>query len=58
MLKMFLENMINKKRDTLDNIMQKLDIFFAGNRITEQEYTELQNLALDILKIEKVEVIV
>ncbi|MEG0282621.1 MAG: hypothetical protein RR662_05535 [Clostridia bacterium] len=56
MLRMFLENLINKKRDTLEDIMCKLDIFFAGDRITAEDYTELQNLAIDIYKTEEEEI--
>jgi len=39
------KRMIEMKNYTSkEELQNKLDVFFLGNRITEQEYTELKNM--------------
>ena len=39
-------NLLNKKfYDTKDEAIEKLDVYFAMNRISEEQYTELALLA-------------
>ena len=52
-------NLINKKfYDTKDEAIAKLDVYFAMNRISEEEYAELALLAETVyeLTIEETEV--
>lgn len=46
-------NLIEKKfYKTKDEAIEKLDVYFAMNRISEEEYTTLTLLAEEIYKIE------
>lgn len=38
------KTLIQKNRYEKDDMTQKLDIFLLGNRITEEQYTELVGL--------------
>lgn len=49
-------NLINKKfYDTKDEAIAKLDVYFAMNRIGEEEYAELALLAESVYEPEKIE---
>ncbi len=49
-------NLINKKfYDTKDEAIAKLDVYFAMNRISEEEYAELALLADSVYEPEKIE---
>lgn len=49
-------NLINKKfYDTKDEAIAKLDVYFAMNRISEEEYAELALLAESVYEPEKIE---
>ena len=49
-------NLINKKfYDTQDEAIAKLDVYFAMNRISEEEYAELALLAESVYEPEKIE---
>lgn len=49
-------NLINKKfYDTKDDAIAKLDVYFAMNRISEEEYAELALLAESVYEPEKIE---
>lgn len=44
-----MENLINKKfYDTKDEAIAKLDVYFAMNRISEEEYATLALLAEEV----------
>lgn len=44
-----MENLINKKfYDTKDEAVAKLDVYFAMNRISEEEYATLTLLAEEV----------
>lgn len=44
-----MKNLINKKfYDSKDDAIAKLDVYFAMNRISEEEYAELALLAEDV----------
>lgn len=44
-----MENLINKKfYDTKDEAVAKLDVYFAMNRISEEEYATLALLAEEV----------
>lgn len=44
-----MENLINKKfYDTKDEAVAKLDVYFAMNRISEEEYATLELLAEEV----------
>lgn len=44
-----MENLINKKfYDTKDGAVAKLDVYFAMNRISEEEYATLALLAEEV----------
>ena len=44
-----MENLINKKfYDTKDEAIAKLDVYFAMNRISEEEYATLTLLAEEV----------
>lgn len=51
MLIEFLEKLINKKRYTRELIENKLNVFYAMNKITDEEYSNL------ILKVDEVYVV-
>lgn len=49
-------NLINKKfYDTKDEAIAKLDVYFAMNRISEEEYAELALLAESVYEPEKID---
>ena len=48
-------NLITKKYySTMDEAIQKLDVYFAMSRITEEEYSELVLLATETYQAEMV----
>lgn len=44
MLFKVLKNLINNKYYTREDIQDRIDVFMAYNRITEEQYAELMNL--------------
>ena len=44
MLFKVLKNLINNKYYTREDIQDRIDVFMAYNRITEEQYMELMNL--------------
>lgn len=49
-----MENLINKKfYDTKDEAIAKLDVYFAMNRISEEEYATLTLLAEEVYALQE-----
>lgn len=44
MLFKVLQNLIKNKRYSKEDIQDRIDVFMAYNRITEEQYAELMNL--------------
>ena len=50
MLFKVLQNLIKNKRYSKEDIQNRVDVFMAYNRITEEQYTELMNLIDEVYK--------
>ena len=50
MLFKILQNLIKNKVYTKEDIQNRVDVFMAYNRITEEQYTELMNLIDEVYK--------
>ena len=50
MLFKILQNLIKNKVYTRKDIQDRIDVFMAYNRITEEQYTELMNLIDEVYK--------
>lgn len=50
MLFKVLQNLIRNKRYTKEDIQDRVDVFMAYNRITEEQYAELMNLIDEVYK--------
>lgn len=47
-IKLMTNLIVNKFYNTLDEAVEKLDVYFAMNRISEKEYEELSLLAKNV----------
>lgn len=50
MLFKVLQNLIKNKRYSKEDIQDRIDVFMAYNRITEEQYAELMNLIDEVYK--------
>ena len=50
MLFKVLQNLIKNKRYSKEDIQNRVDVFMAYNRITEEQYAELMNLIDEVYK--------
>ena len=50
MLFKVLQNLIKNKRYSKKDIQDRIDVFMAYNRITEEQYAELMNLIDEVYK--------
>lgn len=50
MLFKVLQNLIKNKRYSKEDIQNRVDVFMAYNRITEEQYAELMNLINEVYK--------
>ena len=50
MLFKVLQNLIKNKRYSKEDIQDRIDVFMAYNRITEEQYAELMNLINEVYK--------
>ena len=55
MLFKVLQNLIRNKRYTKEDIQDRVDVFMAYNRITEEQYAELMNLIDEVYGTENTE---
>ena len=55
MLFKVLQNLIKNKRYSKEDIQDRIDVFMAYNRITEEQYAELMNLINEVYGIENIE---
>ena len=55
MLFKVLQNLIKNKRYSKEDIQNRVDVFMAYNRITEEQYAELMNLIDEVYGTENVE---
>lgn len=55
MLFKVLKNLINNKYYTREDIQNRVDVFMAYNRITEEQYAELMNLIDEVYGTENTE---
>lgn len=55
MLYKVLKNLINNKYYSKEDIQDRIDVFMAYNRITEEQYAELMNLIDEVYGIENIE---
>ena len=54
MLFKVLQNLIKNKRYSKEDIQDRIDVFMAYNRITEEQYAELMNLIDEVYGIENI----
>ena len=54
MLFKVLQNLIKNKRYSKEDIQNRVDVFMAYNRITEEQYAELMNLIDEVYGIENI----
>ena len=54
MLFKILQNLIKNKVYTRKDIQDRIDVFMAYNRITEEQYAELMNLIDEVYGIENI----
>lgn len=53
-----LENLINKKYyETKEEIQNKLDVFYAMSKISDEEYTELTLKVEEVYRTEEIELL-
>ena len=55
MLFKVLQNLIKNKRYSKEDIQNRIDVFMAYNRITEEQYAELMNLIDEVYGTENAE---
>ena len=55
MLFKVLQNLIKNKRYSKEDILNRVDVFIAYNRITEEQYAELMNLIDEVYGTENAE---
>lgn len=55
MLFKVLQNLIKNKRYSKEDIQDRIDVFMAYNRITEEQYAELMNLIDEVYGTENAE---
>ena len=55
MLFKVLQNLIKNKRYSKEDIQDRIDVFMAYNRITEEQYAELMNLIDEVYGTENTE---
>lgn len=55
MLFKVLQNLIKNKRYSKEDIQDRVDVFMAYNRITEEQYAELMNLIDEVYGTENAE---
>lgn len=55
MLFKVLQNLIKNKRYSKEDIQNRVDVFMAYNRITEEQYAELMNLIDEVYGTENAE---
>ena len=55
MLFKVLQNLIKNKRYSKEDIQDRIDVFMAYNRITEEQYAELMNLIDEVYGTENSE---
>lgn len=55
MLFKVLQNLIKNKRYSKEDIQNRVDVFMAYNRITEEQYAELMNLIDEVYGTENTE---
>lgn len=55
MLFKVLQNLIKNKRYSKEDIQNRVDVFMAYNRITEEQYAELMNLIDEVYGTENSE---
>ena len=55
MLFKILQNLIKNKVYTKEDIQNRVDVFMAYNRITEEQYAELMNLIDEVYETENAE---
>ena len=55
MLFKVLKNLINNKYYSKEDIQDRVDVFMAYNRITEEQYAELMNLIDEVYGTENAE---
>ena len=55
MLFKVLQNLIKNKRYSKKDIQDRIDVFMAYNRITEEQYAELMNLIDEVYGTENAE---
>ena len=55
MLFKVLQNLIKNKRYSKEDIQNRVDVFMAYNRITEEQYAELMNLINEVYGTENAE---
>ena len=55
MLFKVLQNLIKNKRYSKEDIQDRIDVFMAYNRITEEQYMELMNLIDEVYGTENAE---
>ena len=48
------QNLIKNKRYSKEDIQDRIDVFMAYNRITEEQYAELMNLIDEVYGIENI----